>query len=262
MLQILPSEVPPKTSYVLLASRTRCHTHFFSQLHMSSRFLGEMLLYLMPQSSSTIVRFCMSLCSRETKSKFTAFYFFSFADAAKQTSIGLIKSLIWQFLGHVAEVPRLVQNLYSSSEGREPHEAALLDILKALIEEFEDVFLVIDALDESSERAKSVAALKRIHEWNLEGMHILVTSRDEPDLRSKLKSIADDEVSAQNDGVKDDIALYIERRLQKDEDLLKWSQHHSLIQNALVNGAQGMFRWCECRKLARSGTKQSQRSSR
>ena len=208
---------------------------------------------LIRRFSSTIIHSCMSQCARDADNRFTAFYFFSFADTAKQTSMSLMKSLIYQMLGHVKEVPGLLRGLYSSFENREPPKPDLLVIMKALISEFQDVFIIVDALDESTERENSAKILGQIREWNMKGTHILVTSRDEPDLRQELKPLADKLVPAQNPFVDLDIAWYVARRLQNDKKLLRWSGQREIIQDALVKGAEGIFRWCDCRKLPCSG---------
>jgi hypothetical protein len=66
---------------------------------------------------------------------------------------------------------------------------------------FDDVYIILDALDESprdKHRGNMLQALVDLREWSEPGLHLLVTSRDEPDIRDHLEPSLDDIVSMKN----------------------------------------------------------------
>jgi hypothetical protein len=71
-----------------------------------------------------------------------------------------------------------------------------LDVLRQIISEFPQVFLIIEALDEcwfESARTELMLVLKIMAEWQLPGLHLLMTSRDETTVRNALKGFTSKE---------------------------------------------------------------------
>ena len=60
----------------------------------------------------------------------------------------------------------------------------LTDYLRRLIQKFHHLYIVLDALDESPRleaRGNVLDTLEMMQKWSLPGLHLLVTSRNEPD---------------------------------------------------------------------------------
>lgn len=105
-----------------------------------------------------------------------------------------------------------------------------------------DTFLLIDALDECTQREELLDLIKNICSWKLSNVKILTTSRSEQDIEDVLRSLSTciGIQSAKSDA---DIRLYVDRRLASDPKLRKWSNNADLmeeIRTALVTGADGM----------------------
>jgi hypothetical protein len=83
-------------------------------------------------------------------------------------------------------------------------------------------------------------ALEEFRNWSLRGLHILVTSRDEIDIREHLDASPVEDVTMKNAGVDKDIEDFIAGYLQQSRALQKWSSYHTRIKEALTVGAKGV----------------------
>jgi hypothetical protein len=61
----------------------------------------------------------------------------------------------------------------------------------------------------------------------LPGLHILVISRDEPDIRESLNSIRDEQIIIKNNEINRDISDFIFGRLKTDRKLRKLNKYHN-----------------------------------
>jgi hypothetical protein len=116
-----------------------------------------------------------------------------------------------------------------------------VNVLAAVVLQFPCIYLVIDALDESSEREKITKLLLKIKEdERFERLQILATSRKEVDIeRILLKRTTN--ISLSNSYVDDDIELYIRSCLRSDTKLARLPEElKAEITIALVGGAEGM----------------------
>lgn len=103
------------------------------------------------------------------------------------------------------------------------------------------VYIVIDALDECSERKNLVALIEQITKWNLGNLHILLTSRKEEYLNQFLLPLSA-EVNLKSSMVDRDIAFHVRTVLQHDPEFSKWQQPQKLeIETSLTEGAHGMY---------------------
>jgi hypothetical protein len=117
--------------------------------------------------------------------------------------------------------------------------------MRQMIQEFPHVYIVLDALDECSERTKLMDIIETIVAWQLQNLHVLVTSRRERDIQSSLETFIDQKnaICLQSEVVDMDIQRYVQQRLSEDRRLSKWGKDLDLseeIEAALMNGAHGM----------------------
>jgi Trm5-related predicted tRNA methylase len=105
------------------------------------------------------------------------------------------------------------------------------------------VYILLDALDESSrygQRDQVLNTIETMRKWLLPGLHLLVTSRDEPDIRESLSPVGDEEVIMKNTEINHDISNFISGQLNIDPKLRKWRAYHDRIQQVLAERAQGV----------------------
>ena len=179
--------------------------------------------------------------------KAVAYFYFDFNDRQKQDPELMVRSLICQLSQQCVRMSSGLDSLYSSSQNglRQPPSDALVKVLQELIEEFPCTYIIIDALDECDDRKELMKVIKRIYAWQLQGLHLLFTSRREGDIESTLGRILDERniLCIQTKAVDHDIKLYIRQRLSEEESLQKWRPDAKIqqqIENSLMEGAHGM----------------------
>jgi ankyrin repeat domain-containing protein 50 len=172
-----------------------------------------------------------------------AFFYFSFNDSSKQDISGLLRAVLLQLSNQSNDAQASLTHLHSSYKNGEPPIPALLECVRQAIQKFHDVYFIVDALDESPRhgaRERVLATLADFRSWSLRGLHILVTSRDEFDIRENLEPLSTEDISMKNTGVNQDIEDFIRGHLERDRVMQKWSTHHSQIQDALTTKASGV----------------------
>lgn len=116
----------------------------------------------------------------------------------------------------------------------------LMNALAVSLCDFRQVYLVVDALDESLNRHHLTDFLRAIYcDLRFEKIKVIAFSRKERDIERALERIAV-QLSVQDHLRSEDIRLYIQRYLL-DGKLRKWpSSLQAEIEEALVGGAHGM----------------------
>ena len=194
--------------------------------------------------SSTILQNMLEECQAKTTSAVLYFYF-DFNDAEKERHEKMISSLISQ-LSRCC-VRSALQHLHSSclNGGRQPTFEGLLETLHQMMTNLGDIYVIIDALDECTDREQLLADLEEMASWNDVSLHILTTSRRETDIEEALNSLSDERnrISIQSALVNADIRTYTHDRLQNDRKLRRWLKHPKVqlkIEDTLAEKAAGM----------------------
>jgi ankyrin repeat domain-containing protein 50 len=176
-----------------------------------------------------------------------AYFYFDFSDSEKQKVSNLVSSLIAQLCNKVVDLPEQLKELYKRcNNGQQKTSIRELNAALSLImKDFEDVFIVIDALDEcakSGERGELLTLIEEIHAWSLSKIHLLVTSRPEPDIKAVLMPLVKSQaISIQGSQVESDINLHTRSQLAADPKLKKLSSEvKAEIEKTLTAGAKGM----------------------
>jgi Cdc6-like AAA superfamily ATPase len=196
--------------------------------------------------SSTILQNILEYCANDT-GKVVAYFYFDFNDTQKQSPELMIRSLVSQLSQQCVKIPATLEALFSSCENgqRQPSLDSLLEVMRSIIHEFPESYIVLDALDECTDRTELIAILERTIGLKLEGSHLLVTSRKERDIEISLETIVDTQniICLQSKRVDKDIRTYVRQSLSDNKDLSKWRKDPEIkheIEMALVKGAQGM----------------------
>lgn len=172
-----------------------------------------------------------------------AFFYFTFNDDSKQGESSMIRALLLQLFSQLQDSYVDLTGLYDSWKARMPPSRVLLEYLRRLIQRFRHTYIILDALDESprtGSREYVLDAIETMQKWALEGLHLFVTSRDEPDIRESLHLPTSQQVRMQNGGIDKDITDFITGQLNKDRRLRKLSPYRSQIQETLAKGARGV----------------------
>ncbi len=178
----------------------------------------------------------------------TAYFYLDFRDAQKQDPERMLRSLLCQLLQDPVTIPKGVDPLFSSCANGQhrPSIDVLLQIMEQMVQQFTQVYIVLDALDECAQRPELLDVLERLAGWQPHNLHLLMTSRKERDIESSLESYinTEDIVSLQREVVDKDIQRYVRQRLSNDKALSKWEKDATMkkeIEDALMTGACGMY---------------------
>jgi len=190
--------------------------------------------------SSTIIEETISHCQTDPKLG-VAYFYFDFGVKEKQLHQNLMRSLVTQLSIRSEKTPEALQELYSRSyEGvQQPNETGLETALRFMLEEFTKTYIIIDALDECTDRKELLELIQAIHGWEMGEVQILVTSRRETDIEDALELLHADQVCIQSAQINGDIQLHIREQLQKISK--RWpTQVQEEIEEMLMSGAHGM----------------------
>jgi hypothetical protein len=172
-----------------------------------------------------------------------AFFYFTFNDESKQDESAVLRTLLLQLSGQLSDSHTDLARLCDSYHTSIPPAIVLIAHLRHLIQRFDQVYILLDALDESpryGQRDRVLNTIETMRKWLLPGLHLLVTSRDEPDIRESLSPVGDEEVIMKNTEINHDISNFISRQLEIDPKLRKWRACHDRIQQVLAERAQGV----------------------
>lgn len=176
-----------------------------------------------------------------------AFFYFTFSDESKQNESVMLRTLCWQLAGQVENGDEELDCLLCRRKTGLPAPMVMVDYLRRLLQKFQHVYVILDALDECPQngaRVNVLETLEAMRKWSLQGLHLFVTSRDEVDIRNSLGASLNttfNQINMKNAEIDKDIANFIEGRLHDDRGLQKWSASRGIIQEKLGKRAQGMW---------------------
>ena len=129
--------------------------------------------------------------------------------------------------------------------GQQPAEEVIRSLLKDLIAGKVHKYIMLDALDECTDREDLLTVLYDLVISKPQGFRILATSRRERDIEDRFIGIADHNISIQSAVVDEDIRVYVRSRLATDTKLKKWppSVQEEII-TVITNKASGMYGHC------------------
>lgn len=194
--------------------------------------------------SSTIIDDMQELCAKNQGSALACFYF-DFNDT--QSYCGkMLRSLVSQLSLQNPAACSLLHELYISCKGSLLTDEALLAALKDMLVIIPQSYFVLDALDECQSREIILEAIEYLSTWQLDGLHTLVTSRQERDLKESLESLTDESciIDLHRAVVDEDIRTYIRSQLNHKPALRRWKQQpeaQAKIERSLMEKADVTF---------------------
>lgn len=174
-----------------------------------------------------------------------AYFFFDGRDSQRnlQSYNSLIRSLLCQLSSKCSPVPTVLTELYKECNNgcQEPSIEALESALLTITGRFSHVYIIIDALDECTERPKVLKWLETISRLKAGRLHVAVMSRQERDIEDRMKELQTQSISVAEDPANSDIDFYLDRALSTDEHLSRWDEEtQNFMKSSLKNGSQGM----------------------
>ena len=158
-----------------------------------------------------------------------------------------MRSLISQLAAQSTNQPHALKSLHSSCEkaARQPRFSDLRQTLRDIVQIYDDTFIIIDALDECKEREQTLGDIQNFVKWQLGGLHILVTSRREGDIKVALDPLVNENrnIDMQSEVVDRYIRVYVRKILQSAQGLRRWRNKPLVqdeIEKALTENANGM----------------------
>jgi hypothetical protein len=175
-----------------------------------------------------------------------AYFFFDGRDGQKETqTVGsLIRSLIRQFSATYGGVPTVLTELYHSCYDGEspPSVESLRATLLLILEAFDDVFIILDALDECAKMNDVLKWIKEMTSWRKGKLHLLTTSRPEEGIAKHLRLLDPNHVYIEQDLTTGDIERYIDCILDDEGAFDRWNDEiKANIKRKLLESAGGMF---------------------
>ena len=189
--------------------------------------------------SSTIVADVLEYCEPyKANGQLFACAYFYFDGRDSQTDFQLfekfILSLVSQFVSQHPTVPNSLVDLEAT--GREPDLASLKKVLLELINGFDHVYIVIDALDECQGRRKLVDWISYVSQSSRDRLHLLATSRPEPDIEKVMLSLATP-IAIVGDDMSVDMGKYIDEKFQE----ARWTKDVEEVKEILLTGSGGVY---------------------
>ncbi|WYZ35404.1 hypothetical protein EsH8_X_000051 [Colletotrichum jinshuiense] len=162
-----------------------------------------------------------------------------------QTQSAIVSSLLEYILQRTSHphLPEVVRSLYAkhAQKGTRPTTKQLSEVFTKLFSSCNNVFIVIDALDECA--SSDMVALELVSALQALGdnVRLLLTSRTSTNFEGFFKDAVRIEITAKDE----DVRLYLERRIPKHSRLAKHIRADPKLQDDIITSiaesAQGMF---------------------
>lgn len=129
----------------------------------------------------------------------------------------------------------------------QPTTSDLVSVLRGILEELDEVYLVMDGFDECMDQGDLLHLVDDMLKWNPRNVHVFVTGRYQHELDIILEARNSLVIEMDGQNVSPDIQLFIQNQLTSHPKLRKWPPGlQAKIHESLTKGSQGMFRWVSC----------------
>jgi hypothetical protein len=175
-------------------------------------------------------------------------FFFDFGDITKQSFDGMLRSLAFQiYQGGVDSANHLDELFRTHQNGNDqPATKALLNIVHKMLVVQNKIYIILDALDESTTRDEIILWIKDIVSQT-QAIHVqlLYTSRSESEFMRHIPPLIGKQncLPLDKQAVNSDIRLWVTAQLSRQRDFTERSLPQELvkeIQEKVGNRADGM----------------------
>ncbi|KAI0103982.1 ankyrin repeat-containing domain protein [Nemania sp. FL0031] len=194
---------------------------------------------------------CLKLSSEDVR-KATTYFFCTYRNKATHSVRNVLSSLTAQLARQNEEAFRILEEYYQElisqkNLATEPSLQKLLKVFETMCQLFDQVFVVVDGLDEC-ETDEVVCNLSQLSlKMNSASITTLLLSRDEVHIRDQLEShFNHNDIEAHTEDIQLYVLSELEKRIGSRKLRLRNPQLKAEILDGLVRGAKGMFRWVAC----------------
>ena len=202
---------------------------------------GPILVEVKTCLSSSII----DILPKATESLGIAHFFFDGRDSDKELQLHnkLIRALISQLSdARHGGITEKLADLYKHCGGFQPSDEQFQNALRDILDGFPQVYIMIDALDECTDREKTLNWVnKLISDTNCKptNLHIVVTSRPEKDINEFFAALDPHSIDVGEENTKD-IAEYL--KLQMESKFTKYDENtRAKIMSELEEHAEGSY---------------------
>ncbi|KAJ4245002.1 hypothetical protein NW762_014208 [Fusarium torreyae] len=207
-------------------------------------------LHGIPGSGKTILaahitRAVMEQCSRGNNPKVICIYYYCYHGHNQDETASLIRWLLCQIFRKVDAIPQSASDIFNS--GQEPDLEVLESMLKEILHQFERVFVMVDAIDESKPYEHLLALLQEfITNDEYRKIQLFTTSRQYSTIRQTMTDFSES-LSLSNTWVQEDIRQYVSAHIDRNKAFHRWPIGlRNNVRDRLSASANGMFRWAVC----------------
>jgi hypothetical protein len=177
-----------------------------------------------------------------TNSTGIAYFYFDFADLAKQSVDNALRRLVLQLSRQSPTSYETLRQQFDLCKGLTvPTYAELLVILQKLLGMFGRTYLILDALDESNEQDRVADFIETISAWSGIQLHVLVTSQSRRIFDLKFSSLENlSRIAIHAEMTADDIRLYLCNELASRDELQLWKPKWAQIVDSILHKSAGM----------------------
>jgi hypothetical protein len=171
--------------------------------------------------------------------RYACIYYYCYFGHAQDETTPFLRWFLLELCRQLGRVPLVVHELYR--RGGKPNSRSLLAALGTVAQEFERIFVFVDAVDESLHRENLLQVLRNLaKDDRFINVRLLATSREYVDIEGVMTEIAKS-ISMRNILVSEDIILYIQSKLNSHPRLKRWpEQLREEVHLALSSQANGM----------------------
>ena len=198
------------------------------------------------RSSSSAIENIRAFCEMKPSARGYAYFFFDGTRAQSETLNydNLTRSIITQLSDRCGDaVPTALVDMYSKCDSghRQPLEAQLEDTLSRILNIFDNTYIIIDSLDECVKKPDVLKWIQSIASKNGGKLHIMLTSRPEPEITRGLTSLSNlQKISIVEQSTAGDISAYLDVRLNVPE-MDQWEEDEKqTIKKTVSDGSGGM----------------------
>ncbi|KAK3377119.1 hypothetical protein B0T24DRAFT_526281, partial [Lasiosphaeria ovina] len=147
-------------------------------------------------------------------------HYYCFYNHFQDEAMPFLKWILNQLCRRAGEIPTYLYELYS--QGSEPSLGDLLKAVEETVKEYDRIFVVVDAVDESMPRENILKVIRDFAtDERFQNVHILVTSRDYIDVEDVMFGISTT-LWMSDPLLDDDIKLFVRSKLDTHPRIKNW----------------------------------------
>lgn len=168
-----------------------------------------------------------------------AVYYYCYFARNQDEAVPCLRWIVSQLCRQSGWMPSEIERLFQLQHL--PSLSQLLLALELILKDFEAVFFIVDAVDESQSRLDLLRTLRDLAtDHRFDKIRLLATSREYYDIETCFSGISR-QVSMDSPMVRDDIRRYVHSSLLSNKRFQSWPQTLAIeVEEALAKGAKGM----------------------